>query len=90
MSNWTERREALKKSVPLEKLVSKTVNLEAKGLEHVGLCPFCGDSRASFYVVSHKGFYHCFCCGSHGDAVDFVVFSKNISDNEAIEYLETA
>ena len=32
----------------------------------------------SFYVVEDKGFFHCFGCGAHGDAIGFVMRADNL------------
>ena len=67
-------------------LVSEQVRLDPKGDEFVGLCPFHEDSKPSMYVVPRKGFYHCFACGAHGNAIDFLV---NLHRMEFLEALET-
>jgi hypothetical protein len=36
------------------------------------VCPFHDDRNPSLCVVPGKGRYHCFGCGAHGDAIDFL------------------
>jgi len=75
----------LRSRVSLADLVGKRVRLTRKGREHGGLCPFHNEKTPSFYVVEDKGFFHCFGCGAHGDAIGFVMRSENLDFIEAIE-----
>jgi hypothetical protein len=47
----------------------RSVKLEKAGREHKGCCPFHSEKTPSFTVNDEKGFYHCFGCGAHGDAI---------------------
>ena len=42
------------------------------GSDLTGCCPFHGEKTPSFRVFS-RGEYHCFGCGAHGDALDFLM-----------------
>jgi DNA primase len=77
----------LRSRVSLAELVGKRVRLARKGREYGGLCPFHNEKTPSFYVVEDKGFFHCFGCGAHGDAIGFVMRSENLDFIEAIERL---
>jgi DNA primase len=77
----------LRSRVSLADLVGKRVRLVRKGREYGGLCPFHNEKTPSFYVVEDKGFFHCFGCGAHGDAIGFVMRSENLDFIEAIERL---
>jgi hypothetical protein len=59
--------------IDLVELVSRTVTLRTAGAEHVGLCPFHDERSPSFTVNAAKQFYHCFGCGAHGNAVDWLM-----------------
>src|SRR5207248_2598231 len=52
-----------------------------------GLCPFHHEKTPSFYVVEDKGFFHCFGCGAHGDAIGYLMRAENLDFIEAIERL---
>ena len=52
--------------------ISPHVNLKQKGANWWGLCPFHTEKTPSFAVNPNKGFYHCFGCGAHGDALSFI------------------
>jgi hypothetical protein len=50
---------------------------------YIGLCPFHKETQTpSFSVNVDKEFYHCFGCGVHGNAIDFI---KEIKDQEIID-----
>ena len=73
--------------VSLADLVGRRVRLTRRGREHSGLCPFHNEKTPSFYVVEDKGFFHCFGCGAHGDAIGFVMRADNLDFIEAVERL---
>src|SRR5579884_312472 len=77
----------LRNRVSLADLVGRRVRLVRKGREHAGLCPFHNEKTPSFYVVEDKGFFHCFGCGAHGDAIGYVMRSENLDFIEAVERL---
>src|SRR3954470_15620373 len=77
----------LRARISLVGLVGRRVRLTRKGREHAGLCPFHNEKTPSFYVVEDKGFFHCFGCGAHGDAIGFVMRADNLDFIEAVERL---
>ncbi len=60
----------LKSRVRLSSLIGETVALRRNGDEYVALCPFHVENTPSFTVVDAKGFFHCFGCPAHGDAIE--------------------
>jgi DNA primase len=79
--------EAFKARLPLAQIVGRYVRLTRAGREHRGLCPFHKEKSPSFHVVEEKGFYHCFGCGAHGTAIDFMMAVERLEFAEAIERL---
>jgi DNA primase len=77
----------LKARVDLVSVISRRVVLTRKGREHLGLCPFHQEKTPSFTVNEQKGFYHCFGCGAHGSAIDFVMQSERLAFRDAIAAL---
>jgi DNA primase len=77
----------LRSRVSLGELVGRRVRLSRRGREQGGLCPFHNEKTPSFYVVEDKGFFHCFGCGAHGDAIGFVMRADNLDFIEAVERL---
>src|SRR5712691_9585365 len=77
----------LRSRVPLSDLVGRRIRLTRRGREQAGLCPFHNEKTPSFYVVEDKGFFHCFGCGAHGDAIGFLVRADHLDFIEAVERL---
>jgi len=78
----------LKARTSLSQIVGQRVALKRAGRgEFTGLCPFHNEKTPSFTVSEDKGFYHCFGCGAHGSAIDFVVETEGLSFSEAVEKL---
>ena len=80
----------LRDRTALVDLIGRKVSLQRRGREHTGLCPFHKEKTPSFTVNEEKGFYHCFGCGQHGDAISFVMETENLSFPEAVERLANA
>ena len=74
----------LRDRTALVDLIGRKVSLQRRGREHTGLCPFHKEKTPSFTVNEEKGFYHCFGCGQHGDAISFVMETESLSFPEAV------
>ncbi|MDP3699655.1 MAG: DNA primase [Hylemonella sp.] len=68
-------------------IVGRTVQLKKGGANFMGLCPFHGEKSPSFTVSPTKQFYHCFGCGKHGDAINFLMEQTGMSFIEAVRDL---
>lgn len=79
--------EQLRNRADLSDVVGRRVMLKQKGREYGGLCPFHNEKTPSFTVSNEKGFFHCFGCGAHGDAVEFIKRYEKLHYPEAIEAL---
>jgi DNA primase len=77
----------LRARLTLSSLVGRRVRLIKRGREFSGLCPFHNEKSPSFTVSDEKDFFHCFGCGAHGDAIEFVRRSDGLSFPEAVERL---
>jgi len=77
----------LRTRIPVTSVVGRRVKLTRKGREHQGLCPFHNEKTPSFTVNEDKGFFHCFGCGAHGDAIGFEMRIGHLSFTEAVERL---
>ncbi|MDH3660245.1 MAG: DNA primase [Alphaproteobacteria bacterium] len=58
-----------------------------RGREFSGLCPFHQEKSPSFTISEEKGFYHCFGCNQHGNAVDFIMAIEGLDFGQAIQRL---
>lgn len=78
----------LRARLSLSDIVGRKVSLKRRsGAEYAGLCPFHNEKSPSFTVNDKKGFFHCFGCGEHGDAVGFVMKTEGLSFPESVEKL---
>ena len=78
----------LRARLSLSDIVGRKVSLKRRsGAEYAGLCPFHNEKSPSFTVNDKKGFYHCFGCGEHGDAVGFMMKTEGLSFPESVEKL---
>ena len=78
----------LRARLSLSDVVGRKVSLKRRsGSEYAGLCPFHNEKTPSFTVNDKKGFFHCFGCGAHGDAVGFVMKTEGLSFPESVEKL---
>jgi DNA primase len=69
-------------------LIDGRVPLKKKsGNNYFACCPFHTEKSASFSVSQNKQFYHCFGCGAHGNAIDFLMQHDRLEFPEAIELL---
>src|SRR5271155_300532 len=82
-----ESLESLRQRVNLVEVLSTYVELKRTGASYKGLCPFHDEKTASFIVQRGDNHYHCFGCGAHGDAIQFLMTHLKMSFIEAVESL---
>ncbi|MBQ8829638.1 MAG: DNA primase [Burkholderiaceae bacterium] len=68
-------------------VVNRRVPLKDKGDRGWACCPFHNEKTSSFSVSRSKNFYHCFGCGAHGNAINFVMQYEGVDYPTAIERL---
>ena len=68
-------------------VISEHMNLEKKGKEMVGLCPFHTDHKPSLCINPDKQIFKCFACGAGGDVLKFVQMKENLTFPQAVERL---
>lgn len=78
---------AIRAATNLVALIGERIELRRRSREYYGLCPFHNERTPSFSVVPDKGFYHCHGCGAHGDALDWIMRTENLSLPEAAKRL---
>lgn len=74
----------LRSRLSIAQIVGAKVRLARRGTAVKGCCPFHQEKTPSFHVYEKDGHYHCFGCGAHGDAIDFVRLTQNISFADAV------
>lgn len=66
----------------LSTLVGRSVKIAKAGREWKACCPFHSEKSPSFTINDDKGFYHCFGCGAHGDAIRW------LTDHDALPFMD--
>jgi len=87
MSFPPEFLEEIKTRLPVSIVVGRSVKLNRRGHEFLGLSPFTSEKTPSFTINDEKGFYHCFSSGEHGDIFTFLMKTQSLSFPEAVERL---
>ena len=73
--------------LPVSRVVGRSVALQRRGREFVGLSPFNKEKTPSFTVNDEKGFFHCFSSQEHGDIFGFLMKTEGLGFAEAVERL---
>ncbi len=68
-------------------VVGSRLPLKRQGKEYASRCPFHDERSASFYVSPTKQFYHCFGCGAHGTAINFLMNYDRLEFLDAVDEL---
>jgi DNA primase len=71
----------------LSAVIAPAVKLIRAGREWKACCPFHNEKTPSFTVNDDKGFYHCFGCGAHGDAIRFLTDHGGMPFMDAVKEL---
>ncbi|QNA84245.1 DNA primase [Sphingomonas sp. So64.6b] len=74
----------------LSALIGRTTKLQKAGKEYRACCPFHNEKTPSFYVNDDKGFYHCFGCSAHGDAIKWLTDQRGLPFMDAVKELAQA
>ena len=77
----------LRARITLSAIVGRTVRLTKAGREFKACCPFHNEKTPSFYVNDEKGFYHCFGCEAHGDAIRWMTDQNGLPFMDAVKEL---
>jgi DNA primase len=77
----------LRSRVTLSSLIGRTVKVTKAGREFKACCPFHNEKSPSFTINDEKGFYHCFGCSAHGDAIRWMTDQRGLSFMDAIKEL---
>lgn len=70
-------------------IVGRVVQLKRVSGRYWGNCPFHAEKTPSFCVRPEAHHFHCFGCGTGGDAITFVMKTENLSFIEAVRKLAT-
>lgn len=82
-----ESLENLRQRIDLVDVLSAHMDLKRAGAAYKGLCPFHDEKTPSFMIQKGDTHYHCFGCGAHGDAIQFLMAHLKMGFSEAVENL---
>ncbi len=74
----------IRNSVNIVDIIGNYINLEKKGKNFFGICPFHNDHTPSMSVSEEKQIFTCFVCGASGNVFSFVKDYENITFVEAV------
>jgi len=77
----------LRARTTLSALIGRSVKLQRAGREWKACCPFHKEKTPSFTVNDEKGFYHCFGCSAHGDAISWLTDQRGLPFMDAVKEL---
>ncbi|MCK9543404.1 MAG: DNA primase [Novosphingobium sp.] len=77
----------LRSRITLSALIGRTTKIIRAGREYKACCPFHNEKTPSFTINDEKGFYHCFGCGAHGDAIRWMTDQRGLSFMDAVKEL---
>ena len=77
----------LRARITLSTLIGRTVKITRAGREYKACCPFHNEKTPSFTINDEKGFYHCFGCSAHGDAIRWMTDQRGLSFMDAVKEL---
>jgi len=77
----------LRSRLTLSAVIGRHVKVQRAGREYKACCPFHHEKTPSFTINDDKGFYHCFGCGAHGDAIRFLTDHRGLGFMDAVKEL---
>ncbi len=80
----------LRARTTLSALIGRTTKITKAGREYKACCPFHNEKSPSFTINDEKGFYHCFGCSAHGDAIRWMTDQRGLSFMDAVKELADA
>src|SRR6201994_2961827 len=90
MSLSTAFLDELRARTTLSSVIMPSVKLIRAGREWKACCPFHNEKTPSFTINDEKGFYHCFGCGAHGDAIRWMTDQQGLPFIDAVKELAQA
>ncbi len=87
MSLTPQWLDELRARTTLSALIGRTIKVTKAGREYKACCPFHNEKTPSFTINDEKGFYHCFGCSAHGDAIRWMTDQRGLSFMDAVKEL---
>lgn len=75
----------IRASADIVSIIGSYINLEKKGSDYVGMCPFHDDHSPSMHVSTKLNIFKCFVCNTGGNVFSFVQKYENVPYLEAVK-----
>lgn len=82
-----ESLDTLRQRIDLVEVMSSYVEFKKSGAAYKALCPFHDEKTPSLMIQKGDSHYHCFGCGAHGDAIQFLMNYQKMNFMDAVESL---
>ncbi|MDB6081442.1 MAG: dnaG [Chlamydiia bacterium] len=82
-----ESLEQLRSRIDIADVIGQHIELKRAGAAYKACCPFHDEKSPSFTVQKGDAHYHCFGCGAHGDAIQFLMQHLKMGFFEAVQSL---
>ena len=79
--------EEVKSRVVLSDIIGRRHKVVRSGKSLKVCCPFHNEKSPSCYLYDADGHYHCFGCGAHGDAIEYLMSQESFSFHDALVHL---
>jgi len=87
MSLTPQWLDELRSRITLSTLIGRSIKVTKAGREYKACCPFHNEKTPSFTINDEKGFYHCFGCSAHGDAIRWMTDQRGLGFMDAVKEL---
>jgi DNA primase len=87
MSLTPQFLDELRARTTLSALIGRSIKVTKAGREYKACCPFHNEKTPSFTINDEKGFYHCFGCSAHGDAIRWMTDQRGLAFMDAVKEL---
>lgn len=77
----------IRRRIDIVEFIGRYVQLQKRGRNFIGLCPFHNEKTPSFIVSPDKEIFHCFGCQKGGNVINFYMAIENLTFPEAVENL---
>jgi|GEM_PF-4084984 len=68
-------------------IINNFVDLQKRGTNYIGVCPFHDDSDPSLTVSFNKKIFKCFVCNVRGNVINFAKEFNSVNFIEAVKFV---
>lgn len=79
--------ERVREQNDIVEIIGESVQLQHRGRNYIGLCPFHNEKTPSFNVLPDRGIFKCFGCGKGGNVLTFVMEHQKMNFVDAVVML---